>query len=601
MSSKHDKVKKFIINTFINSGINISPEVLEIFQDMENIETHITNIIRNVSFLPQFKSHLTPEILKKLEIHEIQTILKRKFTENVITSESHELELEEQKAEHVSTELKEDKNENIKETSPATTINSSYPGIKPINLDEISFDTPSSAREELISKKKILKQAPLTGNSLSTFAFKPIARDYPPVYEILKDPTGKLHTSGEYKDFYELTLDKFNSLRKLMRKRPDVSSTINIKNLVRSKNKVEVSIIGLINEIRTTKNGNYLVTLEDLSGSIKVLIKKEQENLETTKLVERMLEDQLIYVKGMYAPDKSNNKGLVYANNVLKIDVPLDAQQHRSQDPLSVALISDTHIGSREFEEKLWKRFVKILNGNVPNKGLREKIGKIKYLIINGDLVDGIGVYPDQKGDLIISDIHEQYKVAAEFLSQIPSYIKIFYSSGNHEPVRNAIPRPAVPKKYCKELLDIGVEPLGNPSYIQTHGVITLIFHGDSLLDMSLLVPGLENNNPIESMKELLICRHLAPVYGKKTQIAPVKKDWLIIDTVPDIFHTGHLHINGYGKYRNVSLINSGCFQSQTDYMRSMGIHPTEGKVPIMELDTFQYLELNLNEENYFL
>ena len=97
-------------------------------------------------------------------------------------------------------------------------------------------------------------------------------------------------------------------------------------------------------------------------------------------------------------------------------------------------------------------------------------------------------------------------------------------------------------------------------------------------------------------MEELLKCRHLAPIYGKKTQIAPTNTDWLVIDKIPDIFHTGHIHINDTGKYRNVTLINSGCFQSQTEFMSSFGIQPTPGIVPIIELDTLNWYELNLKQ-----
>ena len=114
------------------------------------------------------------------------------------------------------------------------------------------------------------------------------------------------------------------------------------------------------------------------------------------------------------------------------------------------------------------------------------------------------------------------------------------------------------------------------------------------MLDMNLLLSGLENDKPVETMKEFLTCRHLAPVYGKRTQIAPVSKDWLVIENIPDIFHTGHVHINGFEKYKGVSLVNSGCFQSQTDFMKSFGIIPTPGIVPIIELDTYNCLELDL-------
>ena len=140
----------------------------------------------------------------------------------------------------------------------------------------------------------------------------------------------------------------------------------------------------------------------------------------------------------------------------------------------------------------------------------------------------------------------------------------------------------------------MGITCIGNPSIVQTHGVNTLVFHGDSILDMNMLVPGLENNKPAETMKELLKCRHLAPIYGKKTQIAPTSKDWLTIDKLPDIFHTGHMHINDMGSYNKILLVNSGCFQSQTDFMKSLGIQPTPGILSIVDLDTLKGTQLDL-------
>ncbi len=46
--------------------------------------------------------------------------------------------------------------------------------------------------------------------------------------------------------------------------------------------------------------------------------------------------------------------------------------------------------------------------------------------------------------------------------------------------------------------------------------------------------------------------------------------------------------------YNNVCLVNSGCFQSQTDFMNSLGIHPTPGILSIVELDTLKGTRLDL-------
>ncbi|MFX1454188.1 MAG: metallophosphoesterase [Promethearchaeota archaeon] len=598
MNDKNSKEKKIVLRKLVNSGINITPSLLDLILNMDEPLQKINMIIKDSSFIASFKSHLTKDILVKTSNQEIRNVLKRKFI-----NQEHNFKGEDLDTNQINTD------------TPFTPLRTSVPsetsgpqskvGLEPnlysskTTIHDISRQYNSINKKEEINHeqeitiKKRIK--PIEGTKKSIH-FTPIAKEYDPQLEILRDPTGKLYTNGDYQDFYDLTFDKFNKLRNLMRKRTEVHAADNINNILRLSNKIEVSVMGLVNTIRKTKNGNYLLALEDLTGIINVLIKVGSENQDNIniKTAERTLSDQMVYIEGTYNPGENRRSGIIYANFITKIDVPRDFEPNKSTEPLSLALISDIHIGSKEFELKLWNRFVDLLNGRIGNKAQKERAGRIKYIIINGDLVEGIGIYPTQKSDLVISNIYKQFSKAAELLSEIPDYIKIIYSSGNHEPIRNAIPRPAVPKKYSSELLDLNVICVGNPVIIQTHGVKTLVFHGDSILELNMLIPGLENDKPVETMKELLKCRHLAPIFGKKTQIAPTNKDWLTIDKIPDIFHTGHIHINDMGSYNKILLVNSGCFQSQTDFMNSLGIHPTPGILSIIDLDTTKGTQLDL-------
>ncbi|MFX1309320.1 MAG: DNA-directed DNA polymerase II small subunit [Promethearchaeota archaeon] len=585
--------KEEIIKELVNSGINVTPSTLEFLLSLDEPLKKVKLIIKHVSFLPNFNSHLTEEILQNISKEEIHKSLKNVLIKKIDSTTIQERDLEEDSKNKISNSLKKVKQENQKLQPPTISENKVQlkNHLKSYEDQLILHNYTEDSVKSVIQKK--LKGTQFE-RSKSSLRYKPIAKDLQFSFKILKDPTGKLYTTGDYEDFYNLTVDKFNKLRNLMRKRPEVLSANNINNILRLTNKVEVSLIGLVNEIRTTKKGNFFLTLEDLTNYINVIIRKDSENQENVKIAERTLNDQMVYIEGTYNPGEKGKGGIIYCNYISKIDIPRDFNPNKSSEPLSIALISDTHIGSKEFEEKLWIRFIDFLNGKIGNKSQRERAGRIKYIIINGDLVDGIGVYPTQKSDLLITDIYDQYKKATEILSGVPDYIKIFYSSGNHEPVRNAIPRPAVPKKYSAELIETGVSCIGNPALVQTHNVNTLVFHGDSILDLNMLIPGLNNNNPIETMIELLKCRHLAPIYGKKTQIAPTNKDWLVIDKIPDIFHTGHIHINGMDYYNNVALVNSGCFQSQTDFMNSLGIHPTPGILSIIDLDTLKGTQLDL-------
>ncbi len=583
--------RKIILKKFLNSSINITPSTLDFILELDNPLKKVNLIIKNTSFLPDFNSHITGDILKKISNKEIQEALKRITIKEDLISTKNDKQVKEDK---MSTDfINQSKVKDI--TIESSDTNQKFSEINNnilLKKNTIDYDNDKKDSKTLQKKYKV-KIKPIEG-SKSTLAFKPIAKEYDPNYNILKDPTGKLYTNGAYQDFYNLMLDKFNKLRNLMRKRSEVLSASNVNNILRLSNKAEVSVVGFVNNIRETKNKNFFLTLEDLTGYVNGIIRRDTENSENIKIAEKTLLDQMVYIEGTYNPGERGKSGIIFCKYITNIDIPKDYIPNKSKDPLSIALISDCHIGSKEFEEKLWKRFTALLNGKIGNKGQRERAGRIKYIIINGDLVDGIGVYPNQNRDLTISDIYKQFKKASEIISIIPDYIKIFYSSGNHEPVRNAIPRPAVPKKYSEDLINYGVEFLGNPTLVQTHDVITLAYHGDSILDLNMSIPGLENDKPVNAMVELLKGRHLAPTFGKKTQIAPINKDWLVIDKIPDIFHTGHIHINGMDYYNNIVLVNSGCFQSQTDFMESIGIRPTPGILSIVDLDTLKGTQLDL-------
>ena len=592
LETQTSEQKKAILSKLVNSGINISPTMLENILDMDNPLKKLNLLIKETSFIPSFKSHLTESVIKDISDEQLQKMLKRTIskTKSPLLQEEPMVPLE----------IANSQQEAVKSTLTDKIIASELtPSSEKLNTEDQSqeiFNTDLVRREN--TKTKSMKKTPSFESTKSVFAFKPIAKEYESNYEIIQDPSNNLFTTGKYDDFYDLTLDKYNKLRTLIKKRPEVSSATKINNIFKLSHSVEISTLGLVEGIRQTKKGNFLFTLEDLNGKISVLVQNKSENIESVKILQRTLNDQMLFVKGLYNPGEKGRKGIIFASYISKIEIPTDFQPNLSSDPLSIALISDIHIGSKEFEEKLFAKFIKFLNGKSNNKVLREKAGRVKYLVINGDLVDGIGIYPNQQEDLIIADIYKQFKKASDILSEIPDYIKIFFVSGNHEPVRNALPRPAVPKKYCEDLVNMGVKLLGNPSLIKTHKVNTLIYHGESMHDINRLIHDLDIAKPIETMKEFLICRHLAPTFGEKTQIAPISTDHLVIEKIPDIFHTGHIHINGIGKYRNVTLVNSGCFQAQTDFMKSFGIIPTPGVVPVIELDSLDFLSLDFKKIN---
>ncbi|MBD3214535.1 MAG: hypothetical protein GF311_18125, partial [Candidatus Lokiarchaeota archaeon] len=69
--------KKNLVKKLVNAGINATPSVVDFVMTMPNPSESLEFIIKETSFIPTFKSHLTLEIVDKISNDEIQKALKR--------------------------------------------------------------------------------------------------------------------------------------------------------------------------------------------------------------------------------------------------------------------------------------------------------------------------------------------------------------------------------------------------------------------------------------------------------------------------------------------------------------------------------------------
>jgi DNA polymerase II small subunit len=115
-------------------------------------------------------------------------------------------------------------------------------------------------------------------------------------------------------------------------------------------------------------------------------------------------------------------------------------------------------------------------------------------------------------------------------------------------------------------------------------GLEVLIYHGRGIDDMVMGSNDFSHERNDLVMKEFLRKRHLAPLYGERTPLASELEDHLVIDSVPDVLHTGHVHINTYANYKGIHCINSGTFQTQTEFQKIYNIVPTPAEVPIIDV-----------------
>ena len=125
---------------------------------------------------------------------------------------------------------------------------------------------------------------------------------------------------------------------------------------------------------------------------------------------------------------------------------------------------------------------------------------------------------------------------------------------------------------------------VGNPATVEIEGVRVLVYHGRSLDDLVSNLPGVSYARPDAAMVELLKRRHLSPVYGGRVMIAPEARDHFVINPLPDIIHSGHVHTVGVSRYHGVLLANSGTWQGQTEFQKRMNIQPDPARIPLVDL-----------------
>lgn len=430
---------------------------------------------------------------------------------------------------------------------------------------------------------------PVVGE-LTRKKFRPLSAEYEHKVEILKDVTGKSLGKGTIEDFHKIFMSRFEKLSKILRERPRFERALPISSL-RSFSGEKVAVIGMVREKKVLKGGAIAIELEDPTGDVTVFASRNKQVLEKA---ERVVPDEVIGVEGRVNYDY--NRIRIFADDIEWPGVPVKREMRRAEVPVSVAMLSDLHIGSDKFLEDAFMRFVRWLKEGGNTEREREVAGGVKYVVIAGDLVDGIGVYPEQYDELLIPDIFKQYETAAKILSNLPEHVLIIISPGNHDAVRSAEPQPAIQRDMCPELYDdLQAVMVGNPSLISMEGVYFQIYHGRSFDDIVSSVSGLRREEPTGLMELMLEKRHLAPIYGGKVMLSPEREDLLIIDEIPDVLHTGHLHIFGQRRYKDVFLVNSGTFQERTEYMKKLGVIPTPGIVPILnlmsrQLDTVKFV-----------
>lgn len=408
--------------------------------------------------------------------------------------------------------------------------------------------------------------------------------------------------------FHSYILDRFHKLAGVLKKQyPHLKRAGSIETYKKraKRGNVRVNIICMIQDVKSTSSGAKSLVLEDETGTVDMFIPSEDMlkrnyngRIETARSLSKLhklplVKDSVIGVTGEMKQKSSGGvtRFQVYPSAIYLPAVAKSEKTDNNDIPdLEAAFISDVHMGSKTFMEDNWRRFISWLNGKyVPSERFARHLKKLKYLVIVGDLVDGIGVFPNQENELNITDIYEQYEAFGKELEQVPDHIEIIVLPGNHDAARPSEPQPPLMSKYAKYFPD-RVWSLSNPTRFRLSGVDILAYHGCGFDELAMSVPGLGYNDPIGMMKTMLKLGLLVPTYGGKTPIAPDPVDNISILHGPDIFVTGHVHKHYIGYDKNTMLINASTWQTQTDYQKTMAFLPDPAKVTMVSLrDTKNY------------
>lgn len=449
---------------------------------------------------------------------------------------------------------------------------------KPISIDNLKKD---SDKPEVYVNEAIQEASETIKNTKIKFKRNEQKINAQYDFKIIQDTSKKSYTSGEIENLIAYFKSRYEKLANILSKRPELRNFTKINDIDDGMD--SLSLILMVREIRTSKNGHKIVEFEDDTGNISILFSHNNEEL--FREAEKLVKDEVV---GVIA-NKSDDPGFAFGQQIINPGV---LRVPDKEMDFGIVFLSDVHIGSLTFLEDAFQRFIDWINCEAGDEEQRRVAEDVKYLIIGGDIVDGIGVYPNQDKELAIKDITEQYNEAARFLGNIRSDIKIIIAPGNHDASRVAEPQPAVPEEYAKALYELdNVEFISNPGVVSLDGINVLIYHGRSFDDMVMAVKDFEYEKSDVIMEELLQKRHLAPLYGERTPLASELEDYLVIDEVPDIFHTGHIHINSYRRFKGVHMINSGTFQTQTEFQKIYNINPTPAEVPVIHKGKYRHFK----------
>ncbi|MBN1544243.1 metallophosphoesterase [Candidatus Woesearchaeota archaeon] len=392
----------------------------------------------------------------------------------------------------------------------------------------------------------------------------------------------------EVQDFTGYFTSRYKTLSSILQHRKELQNLTSINRLNQKREREQIALIGMITDKQETKTGKIMLTAEDMTGKIKAIVSQNSDAYETAK--ETTL-DEVLGIVGTCAGD------IIFVSNLILPDIPLYKEMKKSPDEAYALFLGDFHFGSKLFLREPFEKLIAWIRSEQGSERQAEIAKKVKYIFVTGDLVEGVGIYPDQDKDLAITDIYEQYNELAKHLKRIPRDKRIIICPGNHDAMRIAEPQPPLYKDFAEAVWNLpNVTMVSNPAYINIHrsesfpGFDVLMYHGFSFTYYADAVESIRNQGGQRRsdliMKYLLQRRHLAPTHKSTLYIPDAQKDSLVIDRIPDFFASGHIHRTSAANYRNITMLNCSSWLEMTEYQEKVGLIPQPGRAILVNLQT---------------
>jgi DNA polymerase II small subunit len=412
-----------------------------------------------------------------------------------------------------------------------------------LNQEKKTIDFLNNIIEELAEKKEIITKeiAEKIIKNRSSLKFKNevkttlVAEKYEEI-----EPS----TSG----YLGIIQDRLLKTRKLIEKIHNKRPTVDLAHIEKCSENQSVSVLGMVFSIEEGRFDSLIVEIEDLFGSVRVIIPNSK-----LKGIDKIEEDDIILVEGKVRKGKAGI--YILAENIIYPELEFTAKSEEGEDIL-IATTSDIRYGNENFSEEKFMKFIDFLNGHFEDH--KEIAKKIKYLIICGDLIEGVSFESKYSG--LVDEIEEEYTAIAKILDKIRKDIEIIIIPGERDVIIPSIPLSELSKEIAQPLYEIkNIKILTDPNLIHLGNRKILLTHGFYFENIArkYMLQTFNGERTIElTIKHIFKRRNLVPNL-RINGLLPIGYDPFIITEKPDLFIFGHFDIPTSFIYKQCLVVSN--------------------------------------------